>query len=130
LRGDLLLLLTPLRQALERIERKAQPLQFLAVGEALKRVERLEPGLLASSFPEVDWKGAMGFRDVIAHQYFDLDAEQVLLICRDALPAVLAAIQALETRCRERLWPSTPSSRCWSSPPGPAPVASVPCCNR
>lgn len=78
-------------------------MQFLAVGEALKRVERLELGLLASSFPEVDWKGAMGFRDVIAHQYFDLDAEQVLLICRDALPAVLAAIQALETRCRERL---------------------------
>ena len=23
----------------------------------------------------------MGFRDGIAHQYFDLDAEQVLLIC-------------------------------------------------
>ena len=23
----------------------------------------------------------MGFRDVIAHQYFDLDAEQALLIC-------------------------------------------------
>ncbi|MFM1799367.1 MAG: hypothetical protein RLZZ117_1645 [Cyanobacteriota bacterium] len=38
----------------------------------------------------------MGFRDVIAHQYFDLDAEQVLLICRDALPGVLAAIRSLE----------------------------------
>jgi len=76
--GDRLLLLTPLRQALERIERKAQPLlaypalldsedgqdlldvicmQFLAAGEALKRLEKLEPGLL--------------LRDVIPHQYFD-----------------------------------------------------------
>ena len=92
--GDLLLLLTPLRQSLERIERKAQPLlndpallereegqdlldvicmQFLAAGEALKRLEKLRPGLLAASFPDIDWKGAMGFRDVIAHQYFDLD---------------------------------------------------------
>lgn len=65
--GDLLLLLTPLRQALERIERKARPLlvtpslldseegqdlldvicmQFLAAGEALKRLEKLQPGLL------------------------------------------------------------------------------------
>ena len=120
--GDLLLLLTPLRQALERIERKAKPLlndpalleqeegqdlldvicmQFLAAGEALKRLEKLRPGLLAASFPEIDWKGAMGFRDVIAHQYFDLDAEQVLLICQEALPGVLDAIRTLQARSRQ-----------------------------
>jgi len=119
--GDRLLLLTPLRQALERIERKARPLladpslldseegqdlldvicmQFLAAGEARKRLEKLQPGLLARSFPDVDWKGAMGFRDVIAHQYFDLDAEQVLLICQEALPGVLEAIRCLEQAAR------------------------------
>jgi len=115
--GDRLVLVTPLRQALERIERKAAPLladpalldgeegqdlldvicmQFLAAEEALKRLEKLEPGLLTTNYPDIDWKGAMGFRDVIAHQYFDLDAEQVLLICQDALPAVLSAIRSLE----------------------------------
>ena len=117
--SDLLLLLMPLRQALERINRKVQPLladptlldreegqdlldvicmQFLAAGEALKRLEKLEPGLLTSNYPDIDWKGAMGFRDVIAHQYFDLDAEQVLLICQDALPGVLSAIRSLEVQ--------------------------------
>ena len=120
--SELQLLLTPLRQALERIERKAQPLlmdpalldreegqdlldvicmQFLAAGEALKRLDKLQPGLLAASFPDIDWKGAMGFRDVIAHQYFDLDAEQVLLICQQALPGVLAAIRDLEQRSQD-----------------------------
>jgi uncharacterized protein with HEPN domain len=119
---ELLLLLTPLRKALERIERKAQPLlsdpallereegqdlldvicmQFLAAGEALKRLDKLQPGLLEANFPEIDWKGAMGFRDVIAHQYFDLDSEQVLLICQDALPGVLNAIRSLETNIRD-----------------------------
>jgi uncharacterized protein with HEPN domain len=122
-KDDLLLLLSPLRQALERIERKAKPLlndpalieqeegqdlidvicmQFLAAGEALKRLEKLQPGLLGNRFPDIDWKGAMGFRDVIAHQYFDLDEEQVLLICRDALPGLLAAIRTLETN-----WPES-----------------------
>jgi uncharacterized protein with HEPN domain len=43
----------------------------------------------------------MGFRDVIAHQYFDLDAEQVLLICQDALPGVLSAIRSIEQQARE-----------------------------
>ena len=75
-------------------------MQFLAAGEALKRLEKLQPGLLATSFPDIDWKGAMGFRDVIAHQYFDLDAEQVMLICQQALPGVLAAICTLEERSR------------------------------
>ena len=75
-------------------------MQFLAAGEALKRLEKLQPGLLATSFPDIDWKGAMGFRDVIAHQYFDLDAEQVMLICQQALPGVLAAIRTLEERSR------------------------------
>jgi uncharacterized protein with HEPN domain len=76
-------------------------MQFLAAGEALKRLDKLQPGLLAASFPAVDWKGAMGFRDVIAHQYFDLDAEQVLLICQQALPGVLAAIHDLEQRSQD-----------------------------
>lgn len=121
MKADRLLLLTPLREALERITRKAGPLladpslldhedgqdrldvicmQFLAAGEALKRLEKLEPGRLATSFPDIDWKGAMGFRDVIAHQYFDLDAEQVLLICSQALPDMLQAVIALEERAR------------------------------
>ena len=76
-------------------------MQFLAAGEALKRLEKLRPGLLATSFPEIDWKGAMGFRDVISHQYFDLDAEQVLLICQEALPGVLDAIRSLEARSQQ-----------------------------
>ena len=76
-------------------------MQFLAVGEALKRLEKLLPGLLAASFPEIDWKGAMGFRDVISHQYFDLDAEQVLLIYQEALHGVLDAIRSLEARSRQ-----------------------------
>lgn len=64
-------------------------------------MEKLQPGLLATNFPDIDWKGAMGSREVIAHQYFDLDAEQVLLICQEALPEVLEAIRCLEQSARE-----------------------------
>ncbi|NBO65311.1 MAG: DUF86 domain-containing protein [Acidobacteria bacterium] len=65
---------------MERIERKG-----------LQRFDKLQPGVLAAQFPAIGWRGAMGSRDVIAHQYFDLDDEQVLLICRDARPGVLGA---------------------------------------
>ncbi|MFM9109385.1 MAG: HepT-like ribonuclease domain-containing protein [Prochlorococcaceae cyanobacterium] len=49
----------------------------------------------------MDWKGAMGFHDVIAHHYFDLDEEQVLLICRDALPGLLEAVRFLEQSIKD-----------------------------
>lgn len=112
-------LLDDLLAALERASSKSQPLlqdpsqvdselgrdlldvicmQFLAIGEALKRFERHWPGLLQAEFPSVDWKGAMGFRDVIAHQYFDLDSEQVLLICEQSLPELIAAVRALRQK--------------------------------
>jgi uncharacterized protein with HEPN domain len=108
--------LLSLLRALQRARRKSIPLisnpelideedgqdaidvicmQFLAAGESLKRLDRLYPGLLQNRYPHVDWKGAMGFRDVIAHQYFDLDVEQVLVICEQSLPDVIAAIQDL-----------------------------------
>jgi uncharacterized protein with HEPN domain len=108
--------LLSLLNALERAHRKALPLladpglldqeagqdaldvicmQFLAAGEALKRLDRLSPGQLQERFPQIDWKGAMGFRDVIAHQYFDLDAEQILVICQQSLPGLIDAVQDL-----------------------------------
>jgi uncharacterized protein YutE (UPF0331/DUF86 family) len=43
----------------------------------------------------------IGLRDVITHQYFDLDAEQVLLICKEALPGVLEAVRSLEKNNKE-----------------------------
>jgi uncharacterized protein with HEPN domain len=109
-------LLGCLLTAISRIERKSQPpvcdpslldsetgqdapdvicMQFMAVAEGHKRFERHWPGVLANQFPQVDLKGAMGFRDVIAHQYFDLDEEQVLLICEQSLPETAAGLRRL-----------------------------------
>jgi hypothetical protein len=49
----------------------------------------------------------MGFRDVIAHQYFDLDTEQVLVICQEALSGLLEAIRCLEQAARKDPCPMT-----------------------
>lgn len=72
-------------------------MQCLAIGEALKRLDRMSQGDLFTPFPEVDWKGAMGFRDMIAHQYFDLDEELILLICEQSIPNMCRAV--LQMQC-------------------------------
>lgn len=58
---------------------------FIAVGESLKKVDKITHGKLLNNYPEIDWKGVMGFRDIVAHHYFDIDAEQVFWLCSNSL---------------------------------------------
>jgi len=68
---------------------------FIAIGESLKNLDKMTGGELLASYPQIDWKGVMGFRDVIAHQYFDIDAEQVWWICTHEVAPLSAAIRAM-----------------------------------
>jgi uncharacterized protein with HEPN domain len=58
---------------------------FIAIGESLKNLDKITQGTLLTNYPEIDWIGAKGFRDIIAHHYFDVDAEQVFWICTHQL---------------------------------------------
>jgi len=68
---------------------------FMAIGESLKNVDKITAGTLLSHFPEIDWKGAIGFRDIIAHHYFDIDAEQVFWICTHHVAPLQTAIKKM-----------------------------------
>ncbi len=68
---------------------------LMAVGETIKRVDRETEGRLLSRYPEVDWKGVMGVRDVIAHDYFDIDAEEILHICRQDVPPLIDTLRTM-----------------------------------
>lgn len=68
---------------------------FIAIGESLKNIDKITGGELLASYPEIDWKGAMGFRDVVAHQYFDIDAEQVYWICTHEVVPMSATIREM-----------------------------------
>jgi uncharacterized protein with HEPN domain len=68
---------------------------FIAIGESLKNLGKITGGELFAAHPEIDWKGAMGFRDVIAHRYFDIDAEQVWWICTHEVGPLSEAIRRM-----------------------------------
>ena len=66
---------------------------FMAIGENLKRVDQMTDGELFEKYPQADWTGAMGFRDVIAHQYFQIDHEEVFSIIQDNLETLLLSVE-------------------------------------
>ncbi len=73
-------------------------MMLIAIGESLKNLDKITDGTLLLKYPDVDWKGAKGARDIISHHYFDLNAEAVFGICRDDMPnLVLTVEKMLET---------------------------------
>lgn len=56
---------------------------LIAAGEEFKNIDRKTEGTLFSRYPGIDWRGAIGLRDVMAHGYFDVDTEELFNICRD-----------------------------------------------
>lgn len=84
-------LLSP--EGMERLESTCMLL--MAIGEGLKGIDKLTDKQLFIRYPEIDWKGAMGMRDIIAHHYFDLDAAVVFDVVQNYLPSMLATIKEI-----------------------------------
>jgi uncharacterized protein with HEPN domain len=68
---------------------------LIAIGESLKNIDKITDGTLLTRYPEVDWKGAKGMRDIITHHYFDIDAEEIFWVCKNALPALADSIRKI-----------------------------------
>jgi uncharacterized protein with HEPN domain len=58
---------------------------LIAIGESLKNIDKISNGKLLKSYPQVDWKGAKGMRDIITHHYFDVDAEEIFFVCKNKM---------------------------------------------
>lgn len=67
-------------------------MQFIAIGESLKGLDKITSGTLLVTHPEIDWKHIKGLRDIIAHHYFDIDADQIWWIIEKELPSLKEAI--------------------------------------
>jgi uncharacterized protein with HEPN domain len=66
--------------------------RFEIIGEAVKKL----PAVLTDAEPAIPWRAIAGFRDVLAHAYFDTDASIVWNSATEHLPALLAACRRLD----------------------------------
>lgn len=78
---------------MERLESTC--MLILAIGESFKGIDKMTNKQLLVNYPEVDWKGVMGIRDIIAHHYFDLDESIVFDVVKNKLPGLLATINKI-----------------------------------
>jgi uncharacterized protein with HEPN domain len=60
----------------------ATMMNFIVIGEM---AEKLSDELRSATESEIDWFKIKGFRNIIAHNYFGIDAEEVWQIIQDSL---------------------------------------------
>ncbi|MEM0967421.1 MAG: HepT-like ribonuclease domain-containing protein [Verrucomicrobiota bacterium] len=75
----------------DRMLSSAVERQFEILGEALKRIRDTDEGFLESSI--TGWRGAISFRNILAHGYDHIDNELVWGIIEDDLPELIATIE-------------------------------------
>lgn len=68
---------------------------LIAIGEALKNLDKTTNKSLLRQFPQVDWKKAMGMRDIISHHYFETDAEVIYDVCKNHIPELAETINKM-----------------------------------
>ena len=65
--------------------------QFEILGEALKRIRDKDGEFLDRSI--TGWRGAISFRNILAHGYDNIDDDIIWGIIEDDLPALIDSIQ-------------------------------------
>lgn len=65
---------------------------LIAIGESFKNIDKITDKKLLMTYPIIPWKDVMGLRDIVAHHYFHIDAEQIFYTIKNELPLLLEAI--------------------------------------
>ncbi len=71
-------------------------MMLIAIGENFKKIDKESEGkMLAKNYPDIHWSGIKGVRDILSHQYFNIDAEEIFYICTDDLQPLRNAVREM-----------------------------------
>ena len=70
-------------------------MNLIALGEAVKGLDKQTHGELLPRYPEIYWSGVMRMRDKIAHHYFEIDTEVVFCTIEEDIPQMANVIDRM-----------------------------------
>jgi len=79
-------------------------MKLLAVGELLKKIDKKTNKLLLTQYTGIDWSGFIGLRDVIAHDYYNLNPVKIFEICANEIEPLRFAINKIIADLEQKKW--------------------------
>jgi uncharacterized protein with HEPN domain len=72
-------------------------MMLISISENIKRIEKIAGTDFLNRYPDIPWLSIKGIRNILAHDYFNIDAEEIYKICSsdlEPLKQVLARIRS------------------------------------
>lgn len=70
-------------------------IMLIAIGESFKKIDKMTEVSLLAHYPQIDWKGVKGIRNIIVHDYFNIDAEEIFDVCKNDIPELLLVVKKM-----------------------------------
>jgi len=70
-------------------------IKLMAIGEEIKKIDKRTQGQLLVQYPNIDWKKMMELRNLIAHEYFRMDAHDIFDTVQNRVQPLLTTIQQM-----------------------------------
>jgi uncharacterized protein with HEPN domain len=71
-------------------------MKLFAVGETVKAIDKHTNKSFLSRYPSVNWQEIMRMRDIIAHHYFEIDANRVFNTVRNDILPLFQVIEQMK----------------------------------
>jgi len=70
-------------------------MQLIAIGQGIKDIDKITGKKLLLNYPSIPWRNIAGVRDVLSHNYFNLNAETVFGILGQNLDELTRALEKI-----------------------------------
>lgn len=67
-------------------------MRFQVIGEHVGKLLKLEQNLL-NAYPQIPWHAIYGLRNIISHEYANIDEEIIVSVINNDLPTLKAAVE-------------------------------------
>lgn len=65
------------------------------IGENAKKIDSITSSKLFSNYPQVYWRGVFALRNIISHEYGNVDPENIFKIIKIHLPDLISCINLI-----------------------------------
>ena len=70
-------------------------MQFIALGEGVKKIDKLTEKKLLKNYSNIPWKDIAGMRDILSHHYFDLNADVIFEVTKEYIPDLQTVLKKI-----------------------------------
>jgi len=80
-------------QGVERLDLLCMPL--IVIGELVKKIDNITDQSLLKNYSDIPWKEIKGMRNIVVHDYFNIDAEEIFNTCKEDIPKLAETVDMI-----------------------------------